>query len=149
MGFTVKEQLIRQMVNVLQAIPWVVNVQRLTQGGAKFADVPFIMVTQGDDLVEAVQTRPYTTRRVEVLASIITRQVDPDDLRSSDEILNGYGGDVEAALMKDLTVNGFAVEIKPPDWMEVEIESQVPHIGLALRFGVVYRHLRGDPYQGE
>lgn len=149
MALSVKEQIIQKMLATIGAVSWVKNVQRVTQQGARYADVPFVMVTQGDDLLETEQTRPYTTRRMEVWASIIARQIDVEDLRSGDEILNGYGADIEAALLKDLTVGGLAQEIKPPEWLEMEIESDVPHIGVALRFVVVYRHLRHDPYLAE
>lgn len=149
MSLSIKEQIVQKICGTIALIPWVKNVQRLKQAGIQFADVPFVIVTQGDDLLEAVQTRPWTTRRAEVVASIIFRQTDPLDLRSADEVLNGYGSDVEAAVMADRSVGGLAIEMKPPEWLEIEIESDVPHVGVAMRFGVVYRHLRNDPTRQE
>jgi hypothetical protein len=148
-SLSIKEQIVQEFCAIIGRVGWVQNVQRINQVGLKWADTPFVIVTQGDDLLEAIQTRPWTTRRADLIASIVTRITDAAEVRSADEILNGYGSDLEAAVMGDLTVRGLAVEIKPPDWLEMEIESDVPSVGVALRFGVVYRHLRHDPYRQE
>lgn len=143
---SVKEAIVKQMVVQLLTLPWVKSIQRMNQGGNVWAEAPFITVAQGDDLIEATQTRPYTTRRAEITVTTVIRQTDESDVRSAEEILNAYGADVEAKLMADLSVGGLAIEIKPPDWLEREVESQEPHVAIAMRFAVVYRHLRHDPY---
>jgi thioredoxin-like negative regulator of GroEL len=146
MSDTVKEQIVKHVVVLLLTLPWVKSVQRMNQDGIVWADAPFVTVAQGDDLVEAIQTRPYTTRRAEIMVTTIIRQTDVGDVRSAEEILNQYGADVEAALMADLSLGGLAQEIKSPDWLEREVESKEPHVAVAMRFAIVYRHLRHDPY---
>lgn len=138
--------MVKHVVGLIAALSWVKAVQRIKIGGNAWADAPFVTVAQGDDLLEAEQTRPYTTRRLELLVTVVIRETDEADVRPSDEILNGYGGEIEQALMADLSVGETAQEIKPPDWLEIEVESKEPHIGVSLRFAIVYRHLRNDPF---
>lgn len=149
MAQSIKEQIVAKILAAIAAIDGIKNVQRVSQAGVAFGAVPFVVLTQGDDLLESPQTPPYTRRKVELVASIITRQTDTADTRSGDEVLNTWGAEVERVLMADRTVGALAEDVKPPEWLEVAIESNVPHLGVALRFAVVYRHLRNDPYRQE
>lgn len=145
MGDSIKEMIVKRIATTIQNIAGIQNVQRVGQAPIEYADVPFVVLTQGDDVLEVPGVAPYTTRRLELLASIVTRQTDETDTRSGDEVLNALGADVERALQSDRSIGGLAVDTKPPEWLEIEIEHKLPHIGIALRFAVIYRHLRHDP----
>lgn len=149
MAESIKEQIVAKLAEAIASVSGVRNVQRETQAGIRFADVPFVILTQGEDILDQAQVRPNTNRRLEMYASIIIRQTDKDDLRSGDAVLNELGAEIEQALQSDRTVGGLATDVRPPDWLEVAIQSKVPHVGIALRFTVVYAHLRGDPFRQE
>jgi hypothetical protein len=155
---SIQEQIVKKIVAALGLITvakgfdnTIASVQRLNQAGVDLAVVPTILVKEGDCTVELGQSiAPSILRRMELLAVVITRQDETAsslDLRSGGELVNSLVADVEKVIATNRTWDGLARQTDPPSYLEVEMDAETPHLARAVRFEVVYEHIRSDPYQ--
>lgn len=157
MADSVQEQIIKKIAYYLGTITvangqnnTIASVQRLEELGVNLSIVPTILVKEGDctvDLAESVA--PHVRRRMEVLAVAITRQdesASSADTRSGGEQLNSLVADMEWILANNRKWDGLAIQTSPPDYLSVELDASTPHLARAVRFEVLYEHLRTDPY---
>jgi len=154
---SVQEQIVKKIVAALETISTVkgfdntiASVQRLNQAGVDLNVVPTILVKEGDCTVElGASIHPNVRRRMELFAVVITRQDESSsstDLRSGGEQLNSLVADIEKVIATNRTWDGLAMQTDPPSYSEVEMDATVPHLARAVRFEVMYQHVRTDPY---
>lgn len=154
MSDSIKERIVKQIVECLGTISRangysndIASVQRYSLNGLSLSAVPVIYVREGDDTVDRQKSaRPAVARQVEVYVTVLHRP-DDGDTRSGDEVLGSLCSDVERSLMADPTRARLAVWTQNPDWMEVAIEDDLPHLGKALLFMIDYRHHFQNPEQ--
>lgn len=154
MADTVKERIMKQIVARLETISRangyandIASVQRYTLGGLNLNTVPVLYVREGDDTVNREKSaRPAVARQLEVYVTVLHRP-EVGETRSGDEILGSLCSDVERCLMADPTRSRLALWTHNPDWMEVAIEDDLPHLGKALLFTIDYRHHFQSPEQ--
>ena len=158
MAYSIQEQIVKKIVAALEGITAVkgfdntiASVQRLNQAGVDLNAVPTILVKEGDVSVELSQSIfPNVRKRMELLAVVIARQDESDtstDLRSGGEMLNSLVADIERAVATNRTWDGLAMQTDPPSYSEVEMDATVPHLARAVRFEVIYEHVRHGPSQ--
>ena len=154
MADSVKERIMKQVVESLERISLangyandIASVQRYSLDGLNLNAVPVLYVREGDDTVDRQKSaRPSVARRLEVYVSVLHRPA-VGETRSGDEVLGSLCRDVERCLMQDPTRGSLAVWTANPDWMEVAIEDDLPHLGKALLFLIDYRHHFQHPDQ--
>jgi len=157
MAQSIQEQIIKKIAVALGNISTmngfdntISSVQRLNQAGVDLNVVPAILVKEGDVSVELSQSIfPNVRKRMELLAVVITRQDESDtstDMRSGGELLNSLVADMEKVVATNRTWDGLAIQTDPPSYSEVEMDATVPHLARAVRFEVLYEHVRTDPY---
>lgn len=156
MELAVKERIVQNLVARLERIApangyatTIASVQRYGLDGVMLATVPTLYVSMGEDVVQTErQAFPYVLRRLELFISVITRP-EIGEPRSGDELLNELGADVERCMLADGTHGGLAIKTSSPDWMECAVEDKLPHLALALRFAIDYRHDHRDPRRAD
>jgi hypothetical protein len=154
---SVQEQIVKKIVALLAQISTangfdntIASVQRLNQEGVDLAVVPTILVKEGDCTVDMGQSiYPMVRRRMELLAVAVTRQDETatsTDTRSGGEQVNSLVADIEKVIGNNRTWDGLAIQTDPPSYLEVEMDAVTPHLARAVRFEVLYEHIRTDPY---
>lgn len=157
MAESIQEQIVKKVATAMAGIKstdgygnTVASVQRHNQSGVVLEAVPVILLQEGECVLDTVNSPyPWTQRRLELYVIAITRQdetAQSPDTRSGGELLNSLMADCERALLADQTWGGLAIRTEPPAYLEVELETNMPHLGKALRTEIIYRHLRHDPY---
>jgi len=157
MSGSIQEQIVQKIATALSGITvargfanTIGVVQRLNQSGVDLAVVPTILVKEGEVSIEVGQSAaPNVRRRMELWAVAITRQDETSastDARSGGEQLNSLVADIEKVLQNNRTWDGLAIQTDSPSYVEVEMDAVTPHLARAVRFEVVYQHLRIDPY---
>lgn len=157
MADSIQEQIIKKIYLAMSEITTtngyentLVSVQRLNQNGIDLANVPALLVREGSCEPDMSKSPfPFVQRRMEMVLVVVTRQDDTassTDARSGAEQLNSLVADVETRLAASRNWDGLASDTEPPSYLEVEVESIVPHLARGMQFGVTYRHLRTNPY---
>ena len=119
------------------------SVQRWRQQGNSLVAVPCIVINAGPEEKNPVPN-PFMTCKFTVYLDVWTRQ-DESDSQSTDTILNSLLGDVEKAIMQDITRGNFAKDtnIKSNTLFET-LEGQ-PYSGVVTELEIIYQHKQGDP----
>ena len=119
------------------------SVQRWRQQGNSLVAVPCIVINAGPEEKDPVPN-PFMTCRFTVYLDVWARQDDADP-QSTDTILNSLLGDVEKAVVFDITRGGFAKDtnIKSNTLFET-LEGQ-PFSGVVMELEIIYQHKQGDP----
>jgi len=157
MADAIQEQIVKAMATALAGITvangmnnTIASVQRLNELGVNLSVVPTILLKEGDTTVDLAEScAPHVRKRMEVFAVAITRQDESatsTDTRSGGEQLNSLVADIEWVLANNRTWGGLAIQTSPPDYLSVEMDATTPHLARAVRFEVLYEHLRTDPY---
>ncbi|WP_447979083.1 hypothetical protein [Candidatus Nitrospira bockiana] len=149
---SVQEQIVKKAVQVFAGIRTadgyantVQSVQRFSLRGVNLSALPVVLVMEGEAEPELDKSpAPWTQRRFELYAVVLAIEVEGDS-RSGGEILNSLVADVEQAAMRNPTWGGLAQRTDPPAYLEATVEASQPVLSKALRFDVVYRHLRDNP----
>lgn len=149
---TVRENILLNLVSVLEAVKKIAgynndiaSVQRWSQRGPTTSAIPFIIINAGP---EEKQPQPYplATCTFTVYIDIWTNHIETDS-RSSDEILNSLLGDVEKALMADITRGGYAINTEILRNVPFQSIEGQPAIGISIELSVIYQHQLTDPAQ--
>lgn len=147
---TVRESILANIKTTLETITTengynntLASVQRWKQNANTFNHVPCVIIAAGPE-TKSIGPYPNQTCRLTVFLGIWTRQLETDT-DPSDTILNSLMGDVEKALMTDVTRGGYSrdtniISNEPFD----SIEGQ-PDIGLMIQVEVLYQHLITNP----
>jgi hypothetical protein len=147
---TVRENILENLKTVLSGITTangyqndIQSVQRWRQQGNSLVLVPCAVVNAGPEEKDPVPN-PFMTCKLTVYLDIWARQDDADP-QSTDTLLNSLLGDVEKAVMQDVTRGGFAKDtnIKSNTLFET-LEGQ-PYSGIVMEVEIVYQHKQGDP----
>lgn len=157
MADSIQEQIVKKIALALSQITvangyanTISSVQRLNQEGVDLAAVPTILVKEGECVQDIAQSPfPWIRRRMELFAVVVTRQDETAaslDTRSGGEQLNSLVADMEKCVAATRAWDGLAIETGAPNYLEVEMDALVPHLSRAIRFEVVYQHMRNDPY---
>lgn len=157
MADSIQEQIVKKMTTALAEVTaangydnTVQSVQRHNQSGVNLVTVPTVLLREGDCVVEFDKsTHTKIRRRLEWYAVAITRQDETStstDTRSGGEMLNSLVADLEKRVAASGNWDGLALMTDPPDYLEVEIDAETPHLARGLRFSTVYEHTRANPY---
>ena len=147
---TVRESILENIKTTLESITeangyhnTIASVQRWRQSGNSLVNIPCIVINAGQESKEPVPN-PFTTCRFTVYLDIWTRQ-DESDLASTDALLNSLLGDVEKALMIDVTRGDFAKDTNIRSNVMFETAEGQPHAGIIVELEIVYQHRQTDP----
>lgn len=154
---SIQEQIVLKVAAQLQRIATangddntIATVQRFNQSGVDLSVVPTILLKEGDVSVEKAESvYPSVQKRMELIAVAIARQDETPtstDTRDGGAILNSLVADMERMLQRNRTWDGLAIETDAPSYLSVDMDAVEPHLAMGVRFEVVYRHLRNDPY---
>lgn len=157
MAVSIQEQIIVQIALALARIQpangyenAVASVQRYNQSGVDLSVLPTLLIKEGDVSVELGQSiAPNVRRRMELFVVAMTQQdetASSTDTRDGATMLNSLVADIEKVLANNRTWNALAIQTDPPSYLDVEVDAVTPHLARAVRFEVLYEHLRIDPY---
>ena len=151
MGDTVREKIMQNIETTMNEISKangysndIASVQRWRQGGNPRTDVPCIVINCGPEEKEPVPN-PLTTCMLTVNIDVWIRHDEDDVPGSTDAILNSLLGDVEKALMVDITRGGYAVDTVSERNIPFAMDEGAPHAGITMDVGIHYRHKITDP----
>ena len=155
MADSIQEQIIKKLTVALAGITvangyenTIKTVQRYKASGVDLATtMPTILVREGDCTPEPSVSPFGQVRRTQQVYLIICVSHDElTDVRSGGEILNSFTADIEKRLGVNPTWDGLAIMTRPPEYLEVQVEAETPHLARGLMTEIVYEHLRGDPF---
>lgn len=119
------------------------SVQRWRQSGNSLLSVPCIVINAGPEEKNPAPN-PFTTCQLTVYLDIWTRQ-DAADMQATDTILNSLLGDVEKAIMQDVTRGGFAKDTNIKSNVLFETLEGQPQAGMVMELEIIYQHKQDDP----
>lgn len=140
---TVRESILENLRTTLTAVAGIASVQRWRQSGNSLLNVPCVVINAGPEEKNPTPN-PFTTCRLTVYLDIWTRQ-DAGDPQATDTILNGLLGDIEKALMQDVTRGGFAKDTNIKSNVLFETLEGQPQTGVVMEIEIIYQHKQDDP----
>jgi len=147
---TVRESILENIKTTLEIIQeaegydnTIQSVQRWRQSGNSLVNIPCIVINAGPETKEPIPN-PFTTCRFTVYLDVWTRQ-DESDPVSTDTLINGLLGDIEKALVIDITRGGFAKDTNIRSNVLFETAEGQPHAGIIIELEIIYQHRQTDP----
>lgn len=147
---TVRESILQNLKTALETILIangyhndIASVQRWRQSGNSLLNVPCIVINAGPEEKEPVPN-PFTTCKFTVYLDVWMRQ-DAADLQPTDSLLNSLLGDIEKALMQDITRGGFAKDTNIKSNVLFETLEGQPQAGIVIELEIIYQHKQDDP----
>lgn len=147
---TVRESILQDLKTTLETISTangyhndIANVQRWRQSGNSLLSVPCIVINAGPEEKEPVPN-PFTTCKFTVYLDVWMRQ-DSSDPQATDTLLNSLLGDVEKALIQDITRGGFAKDTNIKSNVLFETLEGQPQTGIIIELEIIYQHKQDDP----
>jgi len=147
---TVRESILENLRTTLSGITVangydndIASVQRWRQSGNSLLNVPCIVINAGPEEKEPVPNH-FTTCKVTVYLDVWMRQ-DAADPQATDTLLNSLLGDVEKALMQDITRGNFAKDTNIKSNVLFETLEGQPQAGIILELEIIYQHKQDDP----
>lgn len=151
MADTIREKILKNIKTTLESVTTgngydntVGSVQRWKKQGNATSEASITCVIYPGPETKQPRPNPLFTCRLPLMLEFFVLQ-DKEDTLSTDERLNSLLGDIEKALMVDITRGGFAEDT---DILGNEpfltIEGQ-PNAGLTVDIEVLYRHKQTDP----
>lgn len=147
---TVRESILANIKTVLQTVTigngydnTLASVQRWRQSGNNLINVPCVIINAGPEDKQD-EPNPYKTCLLTVYLDLWNRQ-DADSTADTDTILNSIYGDIEKALMVDITRGGYAIDTNVRSAAPFETVEGQPHAGLTIEIEIQYQHLISDP----
>lgn len=147
---TVKEKIAKNLYDTLTSITegngyrnTVLSVQRWNKNGNNTKDCPCIIIWPGQE-TKTPDPHPLYSCKWQVQLEVFIRQK-PDSEVSTDEIVNGILGDIERALIKDVSRGGNAVDtilLGNDPFQTIEGSANG---GINIDIEIHYRHLQSDP----
>lgn len=153
MSTTIREYVLLNLKSTLELIKTtggynntIASVQRWSQWGNSLVSIPAIIINAGPE-EKKPEPNPLMTCSFIVYIDIWTNHLQ-EDSRSSDEILNSLLGDVEKALMADITRGGYAEDTNITRNVPFQSIEGQPLIGITIEIEITYQHLQTDPAIG-
>jgi hypothetical protein len=154
MADSIQEQIVKKIALALAEITvangyenTIMSVQRHKASGINLSVLPTILIREGDCTPELTKSVYGKVRRtLEVYLVICCSQDEETDLRSGGEVLNSFVADIEKRLAATPFWDGLATLTQPPEYLEITVEAETPHLARGLRTEVIYEHLRADPF---
>jgi hypothetical protein len=151
MSETVREKILQDVLETLETVTvasgydnTLASVQRWKQkGNDTTVNVPCVVIVAGTEKKEP-KPNPLMTCMFTVVLTVWTQQVDSDET-PTDTILDSLLGDIEKALMIDITRGGYAQDSFITDVIPFETVEGQPQCGLIINLDIQYRHLQDDP----
>lgn len=147
---TVRESILENLRTTLSGVTTangyhndIQSVQRWRQSGNSLLSVPCIVINAGPEEKNPAPN-PFTTCQLTVYLDIWTRQ-DAADMQATDTILNSLLGDVEKAIMQDVTRGGFAKDTNIKSNVLFETLEGQPQAGMVMELEIIYQHKQDDP----
>lgn len=150
---SIQEQIIKKVAAALAQITvangyqnTIASVQRFMASGINLNTLPTILVKEGDCAKEPGQSKYLSVRRrMELYLVVAVKHDETADPRSGGEILNSFTADIEKRLAGSSNWDGLAILTEPPDYLDMDVDAETPHLARGLRTEIVYEHLRTDP----
>jgi hypothetical protein len=146
----IRELILKNLQTTLAAITagevyanTIASVQRWSQRGQTFSAMPTIIINAGPE-EKKPEPNPLATCTFNVYIDIWTNH-EESDTRSSDEILNSLLGDVEKALIADITRGGYAIDTNINRNYPFQAIEGMPSIGISIEIEIIYQHQQNDP----
>jgi hypothetical protein len=150
MSITIREYILENIKTTLQDITiaheynnTIASVQRYKSNGNPLLEVPCIIISAAPENKDPSPS-PFYTCKLTVFIDIWTRQAETDP-NSTDTILNSLLGDVEKALMMDITRGGYAIDTNFINNVPFDTVEGSAHIGITISIEIIYQHLISDP----
>lgn len=147
---TVRESILENLRTTLSGVTTangyhndIQSVQRWRQSGNSLLNVPCIVINAGPEEKNPAPN-PFMTCRLTVYLDIWTRQ-DATDMQATDTILNSLLGDIEKAIMQDITRGGFAKDTNIKSNVLFETLEGQPQAGVVMELEIIYQHKQDDP----
>lgn len=147
---TVRESILENLRTTLSGVTTangyhndIQSVQRWRQSGNSLLNVPCVVINAGPEEKNPAPN-PFMTCQLTVYLDIWTRQ-DAADMRATDTILNSLLGDIEKAIMQDITRGGFAKDTNIKSNVLFETLEGQPHAGVVMELEIIYQHRQDDP----
>ncbi len=147
---TVRESILQNLKTALETISTangyhndIANVQRWRQSGNSLLAVPCIVINAGPEEKEPIPN-PFTTCKFTVYLDVWMRQ-DSSDPQATDTLLNSLLGDVEKALIQDITRAGNAKDTNIKSNVLFETLEGQPQTGIIIELEIIYQHKQDDP----
>ncbi len=147
---TIRENILINLQTVLETIKKTAgfnndfaSAQRWNQRGPALANIPTVIINAGPEEKDP-SPFPLATCTFNVYLDIWTNH-EETDTRSSDEILDSLLGDVEKALMADITRGGHAINTKILRNYPFQAVQGQPSIGISIEIEITYQHQLTDP----
>ena len=119
------------------------SVQRWRQAGNSLISVPCVVINAGAEEKD-MSPNPFMTCRFTVYLDVWVRQ-DEGDPQSTDSILNSLLGDIEKAIIGDVTRGGNAKDTNIKSNVLFETVEGQPHAGIVVELEIIYQHKQNDP----
>lgn len=154
MADSIQEQIVKKLAVAMAEITTangyentIAAVQRHQASGINLSVLPTILIREGDCTPELSKSAYGKVRRtMEVYLVCCVRHDEVTDARSGGEVLNSFVADIEKRLASTPTWDGLAMLTQPPEYLEITVEAETPHLAKALRVEIVYEHVRADPF---
>jgi hypothetical protein len=150
MSTTIRESILENIKTTLAAIVagetynnTIASVERYKSNGNDLINVPCIIITAGPE-TKTPSPNPLYTCKLTVFIDIWNRQ-DETDTQATDTILDSLLGDIEKALMIDITRGGYAIDTNFLGNIPFDTVEGSPHIGITISVEIIYQHLWTDP----
>jgi hypothetical protein len=147
---TVRESILENLRTTLSGVTTasgyhndIQSVQRWRQSGNSLLNVPCIVINAGPEEKNPAPN-PFVTCRLTVYLDIWTRQ-DSADMQATDTILNSLLGDIEKAIMQDITRGGFGKDTNIKSNVLFETLEGQPQAGMVMELEIIYQHKQDDP----
>lgn len=121
------------------------SIQRWKQQGNRLKDCPCVVIKSGPEAKKDNQTCSLKFCTLSVLLDLWVREAESSTV-DSEIVINSLLGDIEKALMADITRGGYARDTKLVSSVPFETVEGEPMHGLAIELEVIYAHKQNDPY---
>jgi hypothetical protein len=147
---TIRENILANLKTVLSTISIangydnnIASVQRYLMHGNPLVNVPAIIITAGPER-KAPNPNPLQTCHMTVFLEIWVTQAQ-SDTTPTDTVINSIYGDIEKAVMVDVTRGGNAIDNLVVGAVPFETIEGQPYAGLIIELDVEYQHNQNDP----
>lgn len=152
---SVRERILKNIVTTLESVTvdngyrnTLRSVQRFLQPGQTTADVPTVIVLEGeDDSDDGPSAGSYDllSRTMNVGILIVHRQDVDIDARSASETMNSLIADIQKCMQVDIGRGNHAVNTNERSISPIEVEPGQPDLSSVIVYSIQYRHRRTDP----
>lgn len=152
MSVTVRENIFANIKTAIEGITVVnhyandiTNVQRWKQNGNSLNVTPAVIVKAGPETKSPARSYNLTDCKLTVMLDLWYREAETSTA-DTETALNSLLGDIEKALVADITRGGYARDTKITSIVPFETVEGEPFAGLAIELEIDYANKQNDPY---